>query len=96
MGDVPAPSRKYTEPIYRRMAGFLAEHGLGADTAVAGCARCLACSSLNLIQQTGSPAPAPPAGTGAPTAPLLQIGKHPGPGRRAPRPGRRANGTFVH
>ncbi|MDN5860095.1 MAG: MSMEG_0568 family radical SAM protein, partial [Pseudonocardia sp.] len=44
MEDVPAPSRSYTEPIYRKVAAFLAERGLGADTAVAGCARCQACS----------------------------------------------------
>jgi hypothetical protein len=75
---VPAPSREYTEPIYRKVAGFLAERGLGADTAVAGCARCQACSSLNLVQQAGSPAPCGPAGGGAPGgAPLLQIGRRP-------------------
>ena len=60
MARVPAPAREYTEPIYRKVAGFLAERGLGADTAVAGCARCQACSSLNLVQQAG---------------PLLQIGR---------------------
>lgn len=63
MADVPAPSREYTEPIYRKVAGFLAERGLGADTAVAGCARCQACSSLNLVQQAA--------------APVLQIGRRP-------------------
>lgn len=78
MEDVPAPSREYTEPIYRKVAAFLAERGLGADTAVAGCARCQACSSLNLIQQAGSPAPCGPTGTAAPsTTPLLQIGMRP-------------------
>jgi hypothetical protein len=51
MADVPAPPREYTEPIYRKVDGFLAERGLTADTAVAGCARCQACSSLNLVQQ---------------------------------------------
>ncbi len=76
--NLPAPSREYTEPIYRKVAGFLAERGLGADTAVAGCARCQACSSLNLVQQVGSPAPCGPTGTGAPgAAPLLQIGRRP-------------------
>ena len=62
MADVPAPSRQYTEPIYRKVAGYLAERGLGADTAVAGCARCQGCSSLNLVQQA---------------QPLLQIGSRP-------------------
>jgi radical SAM protein (TIGR04043 family) len=65
MEDVPAPSRSYTEPIYRKVAGFLAERGLDADTAVAGCARCQACSSLNLVQQS------------AVDLPLMQIGKRP-------------------
>lgn len=52
MQDVPPPAREYTEPIYRKVAGFLAARGLGADTAVAGCARCQACSSLNLVQSS--------------------------------------------
>src|SRR5262245_32809281 len=68
MQDVPAPSREYTEPIYRRVAAFLAARGLSADTAAAGCARCQACSSLNLVQQAGSRPPCGPAGTsGGPT-----------------------------
>ena len=78
MQDVPAPSREYTEPIYRKVAAFLAARGLGADTAVAGCARCQACSSLNLVQQAGSRPPCGPGGTplaGGPT--VLQIGKRP-------------------
>jgi radical SAM protein (TIGR04043 family) len=84
MADVPAPSREYTEPIYRKVAGFLAERGLGADTAVAGCARCQACSSLNLVQQAGAAPPCGPVGpdAGGPAAgggalPLLQIGRRP-------------------
>ena len=74
MEDVPAPAREYTEPIYRKVAGFLAERGLSADTAVAGCARCQACSSLNLVQQAGA---APPCGPVAAGPPLLQIGRRP-------------------
>jgi radical SAM protein (TIGR04043 family) len=62
MEDVPAPPRQYTEPIYHRVAQLLAARGLGADTAVAGCARCQACSSLNLVQQADR------------ATPLLQIG----------------------
>jgi radical SAM protein (TIGR04043 family) len=77
MENVPAPSREYTEPIYRKVAGFLAERGLGADTAVAGCARCQACSSLNLVQNAGSPAPCGPTGGTPAAAPLLQIGRRP-------------------
>jgi biotin synthase-related radical SAM superfamily protein len=66
MQDVPAPSREYTEPIYRKVAGFLAARGLGADTAVAGCARCQACSSLNLVQHSTRT-----------DLPLPQISRHP-------------------
>jgi radical SAM protein (TIGR04043 family) len=77
MENVPAPSREYTEPIYRKVAGFLAERGLGADTAIAGCARCQACSSLNLVQNAGSPAPCGPTGGAPAAAPLLQIGRRP-------------------
>ncbi|MDT7706559.1 MAG: hypothetical protein QOG20_2166, partial [Pseudonocardiales bacterium] len=65
------------EPIYRKVAGFLAERGLGADTAVAGCARCQACSSLNLVQNAGAPAPCGPTGSAPTAAPLLQIGRRP-------------------
>jgi radical SAM protein (TIGR04043 family) len=65
MEDAPAPPRAYTEPIYRRVARMLAERGLGADTAAAGCARCQACSSLNLVQQADR------------ATPLLQIGMRP-------------------
>ncbi|MBV9314242.1 MAG: MSMEG_0568 family radical SAM protein [Pseudonocardia sp.] len=64
MEDIPAPSREYTELIYRKVAGFLARRGLSADTAVAGCARCQACSALNLVQQQQS-------------KPLLQISPRP-------------------
>jgi radical SAM protein (TIGR04043 family) len=77
MENVPAPSRDYTEPIYRKVAGFLAERGLGADTAVAGCARCQACSSLNLVQNAGPPPPCGPTGSTPTTTPLLQIGRRP-------------------
>ncbi len=65
MEDVPAPPAQYTERIYRRVAGYLAERGLGADTAVAGCARCQACSALNTVQpllQIGSGPGGPPLG----------------------------------
>ncbi|HEY2206261.1 MAG TPA: MSMEG_0568 family radical SAM protein [Pseudonocardia sp.] len=74
MADVPTPSREYTEPIYRKVAGFLAARGLGAETAVAGCARCQACSSLNLVQRAGSALPCGSPGSSG-SAPLLQIGR---------------------
>lgn len=50
MENVPAPPADYTERIYRSVAGYLTERGLGADTAIAGCARCQACSALNSVQ----------------------------------------------
>jgi biotin synthase-related radical SAM superfamily protein len=76
--DVPAPSREYTEAIHRKVAGFLAERGLGAETAVAGCARCQACSSPDLVQHAGASAPCGPTGSGTPgAAPLLRIGRRP-------------------
>jgi radical SAM protein (TIGR04043 family) len=77
MADVPAPAREYTEPIYRKVAGFLAERGLDAGTAVAGCARCQACSSLNLVQQAGAAPPCGPAGGDGSAPTLLQIGRRP-------------------
>jgi hypothetical protein len=77
MADLPAPSREYTEPIYRKVAAFLSERGLGADTAVAGCARCQACSALNLVQQAGSASPCGSAGQDGTAPPLLQIGRRP-------------------
>jgi biotin synthase-related radical SAM superfamily protein len=50
MADVPAPARTYTEPIYRKVAAHLALHGMSADDAGAGCARCQACSAMNTVQ----------------------------------------------
>lgn len=50
MEDVPPPPAEYTERVYRRVADYLVERGIGADTAVAGCARCQACSALNAVQ----------------------------------------------
>lgn len=50
MEDIPAPPAEYTERIYHQVAGYLAQRGLGAHTAVAGCARCQACSALNTMQ----------------------------------------------
>ena len=44
-----------------------AARGIGADTAVAGCARCQACSGINGLQNELSDG-----------KPLLQIGSRPG------------------
>ncbi|HEX5346226.1 MAG TPA: MSMEG_0568 family radical SAM protein [Pseudonocardiaceae bacterium] len=50
MADMPAPTRTYTEPIYRKVAAHLALRGMSADDAGAGCARCQACSAMNTVQ----------------------------------------------
>ncbi len=67
MEDLVPPTAEYTERVYRKVAGYLQERGIGADTAVAGCARCQACSGINGLQHELS------AGK-----PLLQIGSRPG------------------
>jgi len=68
MEDVAPPTAEYTERVYRKVAGYLADRGLSADTAVAGCARCQACSGLNSVQ------------SGLAGQPLLQIGSRPSTG----------------
>jgi radical SAM protein (TIGR04043 family) len=68
MEDVSPPTTEYTERVYRKVAGYLADRGLSADTAVAGCARCQACSGLNSVQ------------SGLAGQPLLQIGSRPSSG----------------
>jgi radical SAM protein (TIGR04043 family) len=67
MEDIPPPPAQYTERVYRKVAGYLADRGLGAETAVAGCARCQACSGLGSVQSglVGG-------------RPLLQIAPRPG------------------
>ena len=51
MEDLPPPPSAYTERVYRQVAGYLTERGLTPDKAVAGCARCQACSVLGAMQQ---------------------------------------------
>ena len=50
MADAVTPGAEYTDRIYRRVAAYMAERNLSADDAVAGCARCQACSALNAVQ----------------------------------------------
>jgi radical SAM protein (TIGR04043 family) len=50
MEDVKPPSREYTESIYRKVSAYMAERGMAADVAKAGCARCQACSGLQSVQ----------------------------------------------
>lgn len=48
--DIVPPSREYTEPIYKRVAAYMAERGMDASQVSAGCARCQACSAINSVQ----------------------------------------------
>lgn len=50
MADWTPPPSEYSERIYRRVAAYMTERGMSADDAVAGCARCQACSALNAVQ----------------------------------------------
>jgi radical SAM protein (TIGR04043 family) len=62
MADWSPPGPDYVERMVRRVTPYLAERGLGAETAKAGCSRCHACSPMAAVQdrlQIGrKPAPA--------------------------------------
>ncbi|BBG04258.1 MULTISPECIES: MSMEG_0568 family radical SAM protein [Pseudonocardia] len=62
MADQRPPSSEYSSRIYRRVAAHMSLRGMSADDAVAGCARCQACSAIDAVQRT---------------PPLLQIGPRP-------------------
>jgi radical SAM protein (TIGR04043 family) len=47
MADVAPPDPDYVADVYRTVAAMLAEHGMDHEDAVAGCARCQACSGLS-------------------------------------------------
>jgi radical SAM protein (TIGR04043 family) len=47
MADVSPPDPDYVAAVYRSVSAMLAEHGMDHDDAVAGCARCQACSGLS-------------------------------------------------
>jgi radical SAM protein (TIGR04043 family) len=51
MGDWTPPTREDTEPVYRRVASYLAQRGMDTSTAKAGCARCQACSGLGSAER---------------------------------------------
>lgn len=60
MADVAPPSAQYAERIYRRVVPYMAARGLDATGTGAGCARCQACSAMNLYKplvQIGSRPP---------------------------------------
>jgi radical SAM protein (TIGR04043 family) len=68
MEDVPPPDQRYTESIYRKVAGYMAARGMDSSVPKAGCARCQACSGLSSSESAlriGS-------------TPLLQIGRRTG------------------
>jgi radical SAM protein (TIGR04043 family) len=64
MADAAPPDAAYTERIYRRVVPYLITRGMDASNAGAGCARCQACSAMNLFKpvlQIGSRPPDPEA-----------------------------------
>jgi radical SAM protein (TIGR04043 family) len=67
MEDVLPPDPRYTESIYRKVAGYMSARGMDSSVPKAGCARCQACSGLSSMEsalKVGS-------------APILQIGRRP-------------------
>lgn len=50
MEDVPPPPPEYAERIYRRVVPYMAARGMDATGTAAGCARCQACSAMNLFK----------------------------------------------
>jgi radical SAM protein (TIGR04043 family) len=59
MADALPPSAEYAESVYRRVVPYMVARGMDASGAGAGCARCQACSAMNLFKGE----------------PLLQIGR---------------------
>ena len=59
MEDAAPPTGEYAERIYRRVVPYLVARGMDARGAGAGCARCQACSAMNLFKtvQIGSRPP---------------------------------------
>lgn len=51
MADCAPPGPGYMERIVSQVVPYLAERGLGAATAIAGCARCQACSPMAAVEQ---------------------------------------------
>jgi hypothetical protein len=50
LADASPPDAAYTERIYQQVAAHMTERRMSAADAVAGCARCQACSALNAVQ----------------------------------------------
>ncbi|GAC1308477.1 MAG: MSMEG_0568 family radical SAM protein [Acidimicrobiales bacterium] len=51
MADWEPPDHDYVESVASRVVPYLRERGVGATTALAGCARCHACSPMAAIEQ---------------------------------------------
>lgn len=51
MEDWAPPPGAYSNRIYWQVAAYMSRRGMSADDAVAGCARCQACSAINAVQQ---------------------------------------------
>ena len=51
MEDWAPPPGPYSNRIYWQVAAYMSRRGMSADDAVAGCARCQACSAINAVQQ---------------------------------------------
>ena len=51
MEDWAPPPASYSNRVYWQVAAYMTQRGMSADDAVAGCARCQACSAMNAVQQ---------------------------------------------
>ena len=60
MQDVAPPSADYMNRIYEAVVPYMNARGMTSDVAVAGCARCQACSAMNVLSKL--PSTASPAG----------------------------------
>lgn len=50
LADATPPDAAYTDRVYQKVAAYMTERRMSSADAVAGCARCQACSALNAVQ----------------------------------------------
>ena len=50
LADATPPDAAYTDRVYQKVAAYMTERGMSSADAVAGCARCQACSALGAVQ----------------------------------------------
>jgi radical SAM protein (TIGR04043 family) len=50
LADARPPDAAYTDRVYQKVAAYMTERNMSSADAVAGCARCQACSALNAVQ----------------------------------------------